>query len=524
MDPHQITTGDHREVNLLDYWRIVWAGKWTIAAVFIVVAATVAVSTYLQTPVYRATAHVEVSPRGKSIAPGSDFSQLGAGWGFLAAERYQKTQIEIIKSRDIAQKVIDDLGLAQDPAFADAKDPVGKLQAMVDAEAIEDTNIIKISMEGTSPAAVQRLVNGVAHAYVQRNVTTAVEATSSTLNELLRQVQPIRAKIRAKENELLGMARSSGLYVPESQSASMGQRITQLQKELTDVQIQRGKLEAVFKEISRIESSGGDFQTLPQVASDQTIQAMNTQANALEKELERLSVAYLDKHPKVVEKRTELQEVQKKIAAQVNTIISRIKTEYSMALQGEKSLEESLKRAKEQSLDITVASTDYKILKAEIDEDRRIYNLILTRIKEIDLNQDTLNNNLRVLDEAILPVAPVRPRKMLNILAGCILGLMLGVGTVVFMDYVDNTVKTAEDIEHDLNLHILAVVPRARKASQASVKEAYQTLRTSLLFSSKARDLNTLLVTSAGPGEGKTNTTVSLARNRASAGDRVILL
>ena len=110
----------------------------------------------------------------------------------------------------------------------------------------------------------------------------------------------------------------------------------------------------------------------------------------------------------------------------MDRIISNVKVEYSLAMQNERSLQDQMRRAQEDSLDLSVASTDYKILKSEIEEDRRIYDLILSRIKEIDLNQETLSNNLRVLDEAILPVSPVRPRRAVNLLAGALLGLMLG--------------------------------------------------------------------------------------------------
>jgi capsular exopolysaccharide synthesis family protein len=524
MELTKIQQGDRREVNLVEYWRVIWGGKWTITAIFVVVVATVAVATFLQTPVFRAVARVEVSPRAKTIAPGSDFTQLGAGWGWLAEERYQNTQIEIIKSRDVARRVIRDLGLDVDPAPEGPNDPVASLSRRIEVETIPETGIIEISIEGTNPAMAQRLVNAVARSYVERNLELAVEVTSRTLDELLRQLEPIRSKIRQNEQDLLALARKRGLYVPESQATTMSEQISQLQTELTEVQIERGNLEAVFREISRIEREGGDYQTIPQVATDGEIQELNRQANTLEKELERLSVSYLDKHPRVVESRSQLEEVRREIARQTDKIISRIKAEYSIALQNESSLEDRLTGAKEASLDLTVASTDYKILKSDIEEDRRIYDLILSRIKEIDLNQETLSNNLRVLDEAVLPVTPVRPRKAINLIAGCLLGLILGTGTVIFMDYLDNTVKSAEDIEQFLGLHILSVVPRIRKDTSASVNEAYQTLRTSLLFSSKARSLKTLLVTSAGPGEGKTSTAVSLARNLASAGDRVVLL
>jgi polysaccharide biosynthesis transport protein len=524
MELKSVTQVERREVHLLEYWRVIWSGKWTIGAVFLVVTAVTAVFTFLQTPIYRAAARIEVSPRTKSIAPNGDFGQMGAGWGWLAEERYLNTQMEIVKSREIAQKMIKDLGLDQDPSFARLKDPAGALSADFEVTNLPETNILEVAMEGSDPAQVRRLVNGVAHAYVDRNIEIAAENTSKTLDELLRQVQPIREKISKSEKQLLELARQNQLYVPESQTTTMTERISQLQKQLTEVQIHRSDLESVFQEISRVEKSGGSFLTLPLVASEPTIIELNRQAATLEKELERLSVAYLDKHPKVVETRSQLEDVRRKITAEVDKIISKNKIEYSMALQNERSLHEQLRGAQEQTLDLSIASTDYKILKAEIEEDRKIYDLILSRIKEIDLNQETLSNNLRILDEAILPTAPVRPRKAVNLLAGALLGLLLGASTVILMDYLDNTVKTAEDVEQYLNLHILTVVPRYRKEASASVNEAYQTLRTSILFSSKARGLNTLLVTSAGPGEGKTSTVTSLARSLASAGDRVVIV
>jgi uncharacterized protein involved in exopolysaccharide biosynthesis len=331
MDLNNISQGDTREINILDYWRVLWGGKWTIAAVLTVVAATVAVATFLQTPVYRTTARVEVSPRSQSVAPGSDFTQLGAGWGWMAEERYLNTQLEILQSRDIAERVMQDLGLDTDPAFARMGDPIAAFSSLIEAEALPDTNVIEISMEGTSPAAVQQYTNSVAQMYVKRNVEQAVESTSRTMDELLRQVEPIRKKIRENEKQLMDLARRNGLFAIDKETDSMSERISQLQKEFTSVQITRGHLEAVFNEISRVESEGGDYQSIPDVANDSQIQALNAQANTLEKELESLFVTLREKHPLVIQARSKLADVRRKIDSQSESIISKIKTEYSLA-------------------------------------------------------------------------------------------------------------------------------------------------------------------------------------------------
>jgi succinoglycan biosynthesis transport protein ExoP len=145
-------------------------------------------------------------------------------------------------------------------------------------------------------------------------------------------------------------------------------------------------------------------------------------------------------------------------------------------------------------------------------------------VKEIDLSSSLLNNNLRILDKAPVPRVPVRPRTVLNLFVGLLLGLILGVGTVFFLDYMDNTIRSSEDVEQFLKLNLLAIVPKQAEGTQSAVKEAYQTLRTSLLFSRKSRAANLVLITSAGPQEGKSITTVSVARTLASAGERVIII
>jgi capsular exopolysaccharide synthesis family protein len=169
-------------------------------------------------------------------------------------------------------------------------------------------------------------------------------------------------------------------------------------------------------------------------------------------------------------------------------------------------------------------ASSYELVRGDVTETKRLYDLLSTRIKEIDLSADLLSNNLRILDAAPVPTLPVKPRKVLNLAVGVLLGLMLGVGTVFFLDYFDNTIRTSEDVEQFLRLSLLAVIPRETQETGHAVREAYQTLRTSLLFSRKARGSNVVLITSAGPQEGKSCTTVNIARVLAQSGEKVVVL
>jgi capsular exopolysaccharide synthesis family protein len=134
------------------------------------------------------------------------------------------------------------------------------------------------------------------------------------------------------------------------------------------------------------------------------------------------------------------------------------------------------------------------------------------------------NNNVAVLDDALVPTSPVRPRKLMILAFGGFLGFVLGVGAVLFLDYLDNTIRTPEDVENSLGLNVLAIVPRFRGASANAVREAYQSLRTSILFSSRDLDHRVLLMTSAGPQEGKSSTVKNLAVSLAASGDRVVVV
>ena len=194
----------------------------------------------------------------------------------------------------------------------------------------------------------------------------------------------------------------------------MDTRMRQLQVELTDIQIKRGSREAVFNAIESIEERGESYEKLPDVANDALIVDLNKQVYDLEKERETLSLEYLGRHPRIVAVGAEIEKVHQRIKAVTGDIIARIKTDYSIEKQRERGLMAQINNLQAEGLDLTEAAGKVAILDSEIKEDRRIYDLILSRIKEIDLNQETLVNNVRLLDEAMLPENPIRPRKVMK--------------------------------------------------------------------------------------------------------------
>jgi polysaccharide biosynthesis transport protein len=514
-----------RQVHLRDYWRTIWGGRWTVAAVFVVVVTIGILATVMTVPVYRATATLEINPRTQRVVKVDDVSQIGAtGMGWSAEDRYFRTQLEVLRSRDVAERAFRQLGLESDPQFSTARDPVARFMARLEVEPTPDTLVVVVSAEGNDPNQAAAWVNAVADSYVTRNFEQASRATSDAIGALLKQMAPLRESLLNREQEKFKFAREEKVYIPEAQTATYNERVASLGKDYTATKLRRLELEAVFRKIEEIDHAQGDYSVIPQVAKDETLRTLLGERGQLEAEQRKLLVIFKPGHQKVKENEAALTKVNQRIQSETGRIISAIRTEYALAESRETDLAAEIQRTLEDALAMSQKSSTYDILKAESEEARKVFDLVMQRIKEVDLNASLLRNNLEVLDRAIVPTAPVRPRRVVNLAVSVLMGLGLGIGLVFFLEYLDNTVRGAEQLERDYGLATLAVVPRRTPAAEPALKEAFSSLRTGVHFSSMGRARRVVLITSASPQDGKTLSAVHLARAMARAGDRVCLV
>jgi polysaccharide biosynthesis transport protein len=525
MTDNPTTPEESREAHLLDYWRTIWRGRWTVLNIFIVVVTLTAVATFTQKPIYRARATVEISPQPSKVSPVAEVAEIGAGtYGYYAEERYFNTQYEIIRSRDVAQRVFDRLDLYNHPAFRKDKDGIGSFSRMVDVQPVKETGIVVISIESPDPAEAASWVNTTVEAYVDRNLDQAAQVTGKAVKALLKEIDPLKERLQDSQKTSFEFAQSSNLYVPENQQKITNDRLSTLQGDLTDTQVKRAEVESILHQVDTVRQSGGNYESIPEISNDKVVQDLYRERVGLEREYEKLLVTYKDKHVRVLETQSEIDKINQKITGEADRIINNLKTQDALLRDREDKLRRSIEETRMDSLRTNQKASSYDMIRGEATETKRIYDLISARIKEIGLSSSLLSNNLRILDRAQVPGAPVRPNVILNLAAGILLGLILGIGTVFFLDYMDNTIRTSEDVERFLKLNLLAVVPKEAEGTGSAVKEAYQTLRTSLLFSRKSRAANAILVTSAGPMEGKSCTTVNIARTLAAGGEKVIVL
>jgi capsular exopolysaccharide synthesis family protein len=520
-----------RETHLRDYWKIVWQGRWTALAIFFVVLGYTAVSTFLRTPIYRATATVEVQPQAKRLAAGQDVSGLGAaGYGWFAEEKYHNTQVEIIKSRDVAERAVDQLDLRSHQMFAENPDPAGSFRRMIEAVPRRDTGLIEISLTGTDPDEVAHWVNGVAEAYVRRNLDKAQETMNDAILRIREQLEDLEEDFQTREESrfsaLSSEAEGSRIVNTEEQEEIIHDKLRTYNKELSDVQIELTQLGNSLQQIRDMPARGADLLSLPELADDPTLKELHSSKVDLERELESAKVQLREGHPLYEGKVSELAKVEQRISDRIAVNLGTLQTRYNLALDKESYLKKEIRRAEDYSLEIGRASSEYERVKSEAETMKHLVEVVSKTMQEVTLGQEFLTNNVSVLDRATPPMHPIKPRKRQNLLIGALVGMFLGVAAAFFLDYLDNTFRTPEDIEKFLGATVLGVIPKLGSEGTLgrAVREAYQSLRTSVIFSSKNRQRKVILVTSTGPQEGKSSTVSNLARALAAAGDRVIVV
>ncbi len=516
-----------RETHLRDYWKIVWQGRWTVGVVFLAVTGATLAWTLLQTPIYRATATVEIQAQARRVAPGQEASGLGAaGYGFFAEEKYQNTQMEVIKSRAVAQRAFETLSLGGDPRFKGLDDPIGAFIRLINVEPRRDTGLIEISIEGSDRDEVTRWVNAIADTYVERNLETAKENARRAVNQIEKMMTPLREGVLKAETQRYEFLGQIETYSPENQQQIITAKLQKLNADLTETQTKVAKLGSLLAKIQEVKDSDGNPMMIPELAQDAVLQDMNKERARWEQELDKARVTMRPGNPAYQETESQLKRVTTRMRDQMSTKKGQMQSEYELAQRNEQTLQAEIRSAEQTAYKLGLTTSKFSLFNTDAETKKELFDVINKTMQQVALGAELLANNVSLLDHAVPPLSPVSPKKRLNLFMGAMLGLLLGLGAAFFMDYLDNTFRSPEDIEQYLGMTTLAIVPKwvDEEAGSHSAKEAFQSLRTSLIFSSKNRERKVVLVTSCAPQEGKSSTVAQLSLALAGPGDRVLVL
>jgi polysaccharide biosynthesis transport protein len=428
------------------------------------------------------------------------------------------------------------------------------------------SRLVQVSFESQDPQLAAKAVNALAATYVQENLETRWEATQKASEWLSQQLQGLKVKLEKSEDELQQYARANGLLFLENakgETESMvDERLRQLQEELTKAQADRYEKESLYRLVE-----AGDYGSLPGVQDNGLIQNLTGRLADLERQKAELLPTFTDDYPKVKQIQSQIDKIEKMLSAERKHAAQRIVDSYLAAVRRESLVRKGFEEQNKEANRAAARGVQYNILKREVDTNKQLYEGLLERLKEAGVSAGLKASNIRIVDAAVPPTAPVKPRLFFNLALALVVGTGLGVGTAFLQEHLDNTLKTPEDIERFVGVPALALIPSReslnhrghgvygaaqRRSLLASVSEktddvaggpakdwvridqdgtqysvlseAFRSLRTSVLLSTAGRPPRSLTFISAEAEEGKTTVASNLAISLAQLGRRVLLI
>src|SRR5580692_925390 len=551
-----------REPHLLDYLIILRKHQWLIITFLLTVVTVVTIASFKMKPEYEAAARVEVDKEAQNMQPFSDSNSFGE---YEDSEAYVETQTKILQSETLALMTIKSMDLGRYPEFggsssstawqhvgAASRRPaiLGAFLGRLSIKRITGSRLIEVQFAAEDPQLAAQVVNTHLQNYVEQNFRSKYDATIQASNWLSAELEELRIKVEKSEDARIAYERENQIWQIDEKQDITTQKLADLSKAVTDAQTDVAQKEALYRM-----AVSGNVEALPAARGNDVISNLLRKKSDLEQQYTEAVDQYGPNFPKVLRIAAQQKEVDDDLEKARKTMIESVEEDFTTARTHAELLQEALDKQKADANGLAEKLVQYHILQHDAESNKQLYDGLLQKLKEASITAGLRSSNIRVVDPALAPASPSRPQKARNILLAVLVGLVGGVGLALFREYLDNTVKSPDDIEALTGLPSLAVVPYlpglrtshsrfsrlAREAAPQSasgprvellsyiqpksqISEAFRALRTSLLLSQADHPPQVILVTSALPREGKTTAAVNLAVTLAQLGDRTLLM
>lgn len=495
--------------------------RWWIIGFSIFTTIVAALYSFTITPIYSATAIVYVQTQTRAPIGNQNIAGV-TSWG--EEVRFYNSQEQVIKSREVMQEVVERLQLQNHKAFKYVKDPAGAMIGYVKVVPIKDSSLFQIIVRAPYKEDVALWANTIAEVYSDQNLNSAMEYVNKANKIMMKQIDEMQYKLTELQKNFGTQMTTEGTYFPSNQKQIIDEKIRTLESRINEVKLKEIEIAAVITQLESILSKGGDPLSIPQVSSDEVMQFLKNQLINSEKELQQLLSKLKPKHPDVLKKQAEIESINFKINNQAKIILNKFKNILQSYRIEEQNLIAQNIAAKNEGVTFVESSSKTTSLQTTISSIEQYLNVLNNKIQELSVSANLLSNNIRIIDPATTPFRPVSPNRKANILFGLLFGLFSSIGFVATIQLFDTRIKSTEDVEHGLGLNLLTMVPAIGSESHRASVEAYQTLRTALIYASQNKQQNVILITSASPKEGKSTVAINLGSVLAAGGDRVLVM
>lgn len=549
---------EREDAPLAAWAAIVWKHKWLLLVFAGLVITSTIVFTQRQPRVYEASAEIIIDLAAPRYMAGTsaEVVSLGTGNSWNTREFFE-TQYRIIKSRRVARMVVERLGLAHDLDFLgitriedDAKrqkalldtDPVGVLVNRLSVDPVADSRSVLIKVRDHDPERAARIADAVGQAYADQNLGLKVDTAEDAVEWLRAQATALEGELRSAEDALLAYKRAHdilGASLAEQQHL-VGLELQDARRQLRQEAAETADIEARFRQIEKLDLRDAES-GIDEVLDNGLVQRLKEQRIELGNRRRELLKRYLETHPDVQVLDAQLARVEEALGREVAGIRTAMRRRLAAARQAEADARADVERLEAAYQGLQVHELPYKRLETEVEQKKTLHTQMLDRIKQAELQAETRTNNVRELDAALVPQAPVSPRLSINLAVALVLSIVGGLGLVLLVERLDNSVKSQAQIEAR-GLTFLGIIPSIQASGglfraggrdtdryvldnpNSTAAECVRTIRTNLLFMASERELRSMMITSAGPREGKTTTCVNIGATMAMSGSRTLLV
>ena len=547
-----------RETSLLDYLIVLRKHQWMILTFLLLVVTIVTIASFKMNPIYVASARVEVDPENDNPLP---FQDSNSYQEYVDLDNYIETQTKIIQSQTLAMDTIRTLDLPRFPEFGGdpkalvnatpgQKEPpvLGDFLSRLTVSRVPNSRLVEVQFAAEDPQLAARVVNTHLQNYKELNFKSRYDATMQASDFLTSELEELRIKMEKSDAAEVAYERQNQIWMTDANQNTTTQKLSALSNALTAVQTELAEKEATY-DLAHSDDGG----SLAAVESNPAVQDLTKSKATLDTQYAEALTQFGPNWPKVQELKAQDDAVSAQMKQAKADAVRLIDNEYHQIQAREILLQRDLNSQEAQADKMAQNLVEYNMLKHDAESNKELYDGLLQKLKEAGISAGLRSSNIRIVDPALVPSTPERPQKARNILLAFLVGLIGGVGLAFLREYLDNTVKSPDDVQNLTGLPCLAVVPSlasrngkrsseriSKQAVGASsdarvelvsleqpkslVSEAFRALRTSLLLSQADHAPQVILVSSALPREGKTTSATNLAITLAQLGDRTLLM
>ncbi|HJP94987.1 MAG TPA: polysaccharide biosynthesis tyrosine autokinase [Pyrinomonadaceae bacterium] len=588
--PYGVSGND--PASLKDYFFVVLKRKWLILSLVLVVTSLVAIQSFRAPSIYEGEATIRIQQKQPSILQTDKIIINGQNdpnfWG---------TQLKLLQNPTLARQVVLNLDLPHNPSFfgnqsqagffdslrrifsspktntetrpapaglsiaTESQNPVGqltpeeleKLEAYEDAiiagetvEAVPNTNLVNIIYRHSDPELAQKIANTLADVFKNYNLALATEGSTKAEDILAREIARLQTQVKQDQEVIWNFAKKNDLPLTTEGAGNLeGTRLATLSAQLLQAENDRKKLQA---QLEAAKNEKDPF-SIPDVNTSARVDKLRDRISALKEQRDALLVTYTKEWPAVKKLDVQIKNLEAELQKAPEEIVTSIQRRYEAAVSQENLLRRSYEEQKAATTQQTRNQIDLMAMTQQLETNKQYLATLTQRQRELDISNGNGGNEVSIATYSRFPKSPVGPPRLRNIIIAFLLSLGGGIGLAFLLDFLDDTVKSVEDVDRYIHLPALALIPSGRDRrlpgirggapapgpsnttalamindARSPITESYRHLRTSLLLSSAGKPPKTILITSSQPAEGKTTTGINTAFMLAQTGAEVLMI